>query len=406
MLIVPSDAPGFKVEPIKNMGGLNTNITFYDDVRVPVGNLVGEENKGWNLITNQLNHERVTLCSSGIVERQLEDVTAWAKEAKLADGRRVIDQEWVQMNLARVHARLEYLRLIGPAVLGAIAAGWMLPRLKTRLELSQAKHPSLSGHSRMARRIAALLPFYEYDEARFFNCDGAPADVAACRRAAFLRLAETYRQRFPKGAALTAEAAAGISDLQFTAAYRVPFQFSRYVREHFKSSAFVESSCGVTLTDIDGNPIPNASVEIWQTDEDGAYDLQKQEGVAVPEMDMRGTFHTDANGNYYLRTVLPLGYMIPMDGPVGTMILAQKRHGYRPSHIHFLVGGAGYRELVTALYWQKDAHIESDTVFGVVETLIVDVNENDPNSPMKGYPSIHYDFKLAKAAADGRQREQ
>jgi glutamate-1-semialdehyde 2,1-aminomutase len=137
--------------------------------------------------------------------------------------------------------------------LGAIAAGWMLPRLKTRLELSQAKHPSLSGHSRMARRIAALLPFYEYDEARFFNCDGAPADVAARRRAAFLRLAETYRQRFPKGAALTAEAAAGISDLQFTAAYRVPFQFSRYVREHFKSSAFVESSCGVTLTDIDGN---------------------------------------------------------------------------------------------------------------------------------------------------------
>ena len=112
MLIVPSDAPGFKVEPIKNMGGLNTNITFYDDVRVPVGNLVGEENKGWNLITNQLNHERVTLCSSGIVERQLEDVSAWAKEATLADGRRVIDQEWVQVNLAKVHARLEYLRLI------------------------------------------------------------------------------------------------------------------------------------------------------------------------------------------------------------------------------------------------------------------------------------------------------
>ena len=123
MLIVPSDAPGFKVEPIKNMGGLNTNITFYDDVRVPVGNLVGEENKGWNLITNQLNHERVTLCSSGIVERQLEDVTAWAKEAKLADGRRVIDQEWVQMNLARVHARLEYLRLINWKVAADATAG-------------------------------------------------------------------------------------------------------------------------------------------------------------------------------------------------------------------------------------------------------------------------------------------
>ena len=78
------------------------------------------------------------------------------------------------------------------------AAAWMLPRLKTRLDLSRAKHPSLSGHSRMARRIARLMPYYEYDEARFFCCDGAPAEVAARRRAAFLQLAELYRYRFPK----------------------------------------------------------------------------------------------------------------------------------------------------------------------------------------------------------------
>lgn len=71
MIIVPTDTPGFKAEPISNMGGFNTNATFYEDVRVPVTNLVGEENRGWNLITNQLNHERVTLCASGIVERQL-----------------------------------------------------------------------------------------------------------------------------------------------------------------------------------------------------------------------------------------------------------------------------------------------------------------------------------------------
>ena len=89
----------------------NTNITYYEDVRVPVGNLVGEENGGWSLITNQLNHERVTLCSSGVVERMLDDVRAWAQETKLADGRRVIDQEWVQINLGRVHAKLEFLRL-------------------------------------------------------------------------------------------------------------------------------------------------------------------------------------------------------------------------------------------------------------------------------------------------------
>jgi alkylation response protein AidB-like acyl-CoA dehydrogenase len=111
IIIVPTDTPGFKYEPIRNMGGLDTNVTYYEDVRVPVGNLVGEENQGWNLITNQLNHERVTLCSSGVVERQLEDTIEWAAATKLADGTRVIDQEWVQINLARVHARLEFLKL-------------------------------------------------------------------------------------------------------------------------------------------------------------------------------------------------------------------------------------------------------------------------------------------------------
>ena len=123
IIIVPTDTPGFKAEPINNMGGFNTNITFYEDVRVPVGNLVGGENQGWNLITNQLNHERVTLCASGIVERQLEDTIAWAKETKLADGSRVIDQEWVQLNLARVHARLEFLRLANWKVAADATAG-------------------------------------------------------------------------------------------------------------------------------------------------------------------------------------------------------------------------------------------------------------------------------------------
>ncbi|GIU87035.1 MAG: acyl-CoA dehydrogenase [Acidimicrobiia bacterium] len=111
IIIVPTDVPGFSAVPIENFGGLNTNITYYNDVRVPVGNLVGEENQGWQLITNQLNHERVTLCSSGIIERLLDDVRAWAQQTTLADGRRVIDQEWVQLNLARVHAKLEFLRL-------------------------------------------------------------------------------------------------------------------------------------------------------------------------------------------------------------------------------------------------------------------------------------------------------
>ena len=112
MLIVPREAPGVRVAPIKNMGLMNTNQTFYDDVRVPASNLVGKLNGGWRLITNQLNHERVTLCSSGMIEGRYEDLVRWAKATKLADGRRVIDQEWVQVNLARIWSRLEFVRLM------------------------------------------------------------------------------------------------------------------------------------------------------------------------------------------------------------------------------------------------------------------------------------------------------
>jgi hydroxyquinol 1,2-dioxygenase len=151
------------------------------------------------------------------------------------------------------------------------------------------------------------------------------------------------------------------------------------------------------VTDVNGKGLPNASVEIWQTDEEGSYDLQKQEGAEVPSMDMRGQFRADANGNYYMRTVLPLGYMIPMDGPVGDMIRAQKRHGYRPSHIHFLIGAPGYRELVTALYAKGDDHLESDTVFGVTDSLVITPKADDSNAPIKGIPAIHYDFALSAA---------
>jgi 3-oxocholest-4-en-26-oyl-CoA dehydrogenase alpha subunit len=111
MFIVPMDTPGVKVVPMHLMGEHNINYTFYEDVRVPASNLVGGENNGWTLVTNQLNHERVTLCSPGIIERALDDLVGWSKETRLADGRRVIDQEWVQVHLARIRAGLEFLRL-------------------------------------------------------------------------------------------------------------------------------------------------------------------------------------------------------------------------------------------------------------------------------------------------------
>jgi protocatechuate 3,4-dioxygenase beta subunit len=150
------------------------------------------------------------------------------------------------------------------------------------------------------------------------------------------------------------------------------------------------------VTDVAGKGIPNALVQVWQPDETGNYDLQKHD---PSEMDLRGCFRTDAQGRYHLRTVAPLGYMIPMDGPVGDMIRAQRRHGYRPAHIHFLVGAEGYREVVTALYLAGDDHIDSDTVFGVTASLVTDINRKDSASPVPDLPSIRFDFQLAAATA-------
>jgi glutamate-1-semialdehyde 2,1-aminomutase len=126
-------------------------------------------------------------------------------------------------------------------------------KLRVRLQLSRAKHPSLAGHSRMARRIAGWVPFYEYDEAQFFRADSAPEPIAAARRSGFMRLAAVYAERFPKSAAQTAEIVAAVSDLDFTSRYRVPFQFSGLVRQYFKAGAFLQSSSGVSITDLDGN---------------------------------------------------------------------------------------------------------------------------------------------------------
>jgi glutamate-1-semialdehyde 2,1-aminomutase len=145
--------------------------------------------------------------------------------------------------------------MMATIVAGGAAAGVLLPKAYRRLQLSRAKHPSLAGHARWSRRIAGWIPFYAYDEDRFFNCDNAPAAVVAQRRQAFERLSALYKERFPRTAALTAQARDGISDLQFTGAYRVPFQFSQRVRDALPSGSFVQSAQGVTVTDLDGNQL-------------------------------------------------------------------------------------------------------------------------------------------------------
>src|SRR5437867_4454318 len=112
MFIVPTTAPGYKITPIRTMGNVRTNDTYYEDVRVPAENLVGPEIGGWWLITTQLNHERIALSAVGFVDRIYQDVLQWTRETRLAGGARVIDQPWVQTHLARVHAKLEVLKLL------------------------------------------------------------------------------------------------------------------------------------------------------------------------------------------------------------------------------------------------------------------------------------------------------
>jgi glutamate-1-semialdehyde 2,1-aminomutase len=158
---------------------------------------------------------------------------------------------------------LPILSIAGAALLGTAA---VFPKLRARLDLSRAKHRSLTGHSKMSRRVARLIPFYEFDINDFFRSDGAPAAVATQRQDGFFRLAGIYKDRYAKGRALTLQVSEKISDLQFTESYRVPFQYSRLVREHLGTSAFVESSAGVTVTDLDGNV---------------AYDLTGSYGVNI-----------------------------------------------------------------------------------------------------------------------------
>jgi glutamate-1-semialdehyde 2,1-aminomutase len=145
---------------------------------------------------------------------------------------------------------LPILSLSAAAIAGAAA---VFPKLRARLALSRAKHRSLTGHSKMSKRVARLIPFYEFGTGDFFCSDRAPAPIAKQRERAFFDLARLYEQRYAKGRQMTAEAAGRISDLQFVESYRVPFQYSRLVREHLSTSAFVQSSAGVTVTDVDAN---------------------------------------------------------------------------------------------------------------------------------------------------------
>lgn len=152
------------------------------------------------------------------------------------------------------------------------------------------------------------------------------------------------------------------------------------------------------VTNVDGEPLAGAEIGIWQNGSDGLYDIQH----GPENIDCRGVFTTDGNGDYLIRTVKPLGYSIPMDGPVGQLALAQKRHGMRPAHIHMLINATGYRELVTALYIEGDPHLADDTVFGTAGELVAKIAPSDPDCPLPGVASCRFDFSLSRESEADR----
>jgi catechol 1,2-dioxygenase len=125
----------------------------------------------------------------------------------------------------------------------------------------------------------------------------------------------------------------------------------------------------------DGEPLAGAVVDVWQTNEDGFYDVQ-QPGIQ-PAGNLRGLFSADEEGRYWFRSVVPRFYPIPDDGPVGQLLAATGRHPYRPAHLHFIAAAPGYRPVTTHVFVADSPYLDSDAVFGVKESLIRDVPEVD-----------------------------
>lgn len=151
------------------------------------------------------------------------------------------------------------------------------------------------------------------------------------------------------------------------------------------------------VTDSQGKPLAGATLDVWQTDHDGFYDVQRPE---QKEMRLRGKFRTDLSGRYWFRTIKPVSYPLPTDGPVGTMLQRMGRHPYRPAHIHFIVSAVGCSPVTTHVFVAGDPYIDSDAVFGVKPSLIADFREQHEKTAPNGreidrpFCVVEFDFRL------------
>jgi 3-oxocholest-4-en-26-oyl-CoA dehydrogenase alpha subunit len=170
LFIAPMDTPGIERTRLNLLSSHDIHSVYWDDVRVPAANLVGGENEGWKLIVNQLNHERVTLCSPGMAEHMLHETIDWARRTTLPDGRRVIDQEWVQLNLASAYAGFEFLRL----------ANWKVAWAATRDELPVADASTIKVFG-TEHYLTSFRLLMEVIGERSYLTDDAPGAVLGSR---------------------------------------------------------------------------------------------------------------------------------------------------------------------------------------------------------------------------------
>jgi catechol 1,2-dioxygenase len=155
------------------------------------------------------------------------------------------------------------------------------------------------------------------------------------------------------------------------------------------------------IVDAAGHPLANVEVDVWQSSPVGLYENQDE---TQADMNLRGKFTTDAAGRFSFRSVKPAGYPVPTDGPVGEMLRAQRRHPYRPAHIHFLGFKPGYKTLITQVFVDDDEHLESDVVFGVTRALVGDYRRNDHGEPPASgvrapWYTLNYRFVMEKGEA-------
>lgn len=155
------------------------------------------------------------------------------------------------------------------------------------------------------------------------------------------------------------------------------------------------------VTDPQGRPLVGVEVDVWQASPVGLYENQDP-GQA--DMNLRGKFHTDADGRFWFRSVKPAGYPVPTHGPAGDLLRAQQRHPFRPAHLHFLAHKPGYRTLITQVFVDDDGHLDSDVVFGVTRALVGDFREGSGTPPAPGVSAPWYRLDYAFVMEPGEAK--